>query len=266
MFTPLQIVLIPVALGLIRLELYNSQLFAKCFGGKVLIGFVVGLIMGDYPTGLLVGGTMELMSLGVAGYGGATIPNYFVATAVGTAFAVATDGGLDVALVVAIPVATLGTSFDVLAKMVGVFWLHLCEKLIDRGEFKKMYHVIEFATVFGGVVMISDVIPTILYLCLGSVFIEQFLAILPQWFINGLGAAGSVLPAIGMAILLKYLPVKENIQYLILGFVLFAYANLSIMPIALLGVVIAITVYKHSSKPTAADNAMAVGSSGIGDE
>jgi len=46
-----------------------------------------GLIVGDVPLGLAIGGTLELMSLGLWTYGGATIPDYMTGAIVGTAVA-----------------------------------------------------------------------------------------------------------------------------------------------------------------------------------
>ncbi len=39
-----------------------------------------------------------------------------------------------------------------------------------------------------------------------------------QWFANGLTLAGRMLPGLGFAILLRYLPVKRHLHYLALGF------------------------------------------------
>lgn len=48
----------------------------------VTIGLLVGLVMGDVGVGLVIGGTLQLMSLGVAGIGGSSVPEYGVATIV----------------------------------------------------------------------------------------------------------------------------------------------------------------------------------------
>ena len=37
---------------------------------------ITGLLLGDMNTGLIVGATLQLMTLGVATYGGATVPDY----------------------------------------------------------------------------------------------------------------------------------------------------------------------------------------------
>ena len=45
----------------------------------VTIGLLVGLVMGNVSVGLVIGGTLQLMSLGVAGIGGSSVPEYGVA-------------------------------------------------------------------------------------------------------------------------------------------------------------------------------------------
>ena len=45
------------------------------------------------------------------------------------------------------------------------------------------------------------------------------------WLGTGLGVAGAVLPAVGFAILLRYLPVRVSWHYLILGFVVTVFFN-----------------------------------------
>lgn len=56
----------------------------------VTIGLLVGLVMGDVGVGLVIGGTLQLMSLGVAGIGGSSVPEYGVATIVSIYLAIRT--------------------------------------------------------------------------------------------------------------------------------------------------------------------------------
>ena len=41
----------------------------------VIVGFLCGLILGDMNSGLYIGGTFTLMSLGVAALGGSSVPD-----------------------------------------------------------------------------------------------------------------------------------------------------------------------------------------------
>lgn len=46
-----------------------------------------GLVLGDVQTGLMIGATLQLMTLGVATYGGATVPDFLSGAIMGTAYA-----------------------------------------------------------------------------------------------------------------------------------------------------------------------------------
>lgn len=137
MFTIIQILLIALIVTLIDYDATITQIVTKGPGYVLLTGTLTGIVMGDVEMGMLIGGTMQLMSLGLVGVGGSSIPNYEVGAAVGTAFAVATNSGLETALVIGIPTATLGVQFDVLAKMIGSFWMHLAQKAVEKGKTKK---------------------------------------------------------------------------------------------------------------------------------
>jgi PTS system mannose-specific IIC component len=62
--------------------------------------------------------------------------------------------------------------------------------------------------------------------------------------------------------LLSFMPMKKFIAYAIVGFVLAAYLQISILPIALLGAAAAIEYYKSHSNPSV--NALDAG--GLEDE
>lgn len=263
MITPWQILLIVIICTLLNWDSMHIQIFYKGIGEMVLLGFIVGLIMGDYQTGLLVGGTMQLMNLGLAGYGGASIPNYRIGTAVGTAFAIATGGGLDTALVIGIPAATLGVQIDVFSKMIGSYCLHTAQKAAEEQKFKKMNRIIFWGNIFLGRITFTSTYPVLIMLVLGSAYINSILGIIPAWLISGLTTVGNLLPAVGMAILLKYLPSKKYFAYLILGFVFIVYFNLTILPVAIIGGIIAYIIYNNLQKETTNKTVI---SGGIGDE
>ena len=86
----------------------------------------------------------------------------------------------------------------------------------------------------------------------------------PAWLIGGLKAAGGVLPALGIALLLKYLPIKAYAPYLIVGFVLAAFFNLPMLGVALLGFAVALYNFKKATDADA--KAVNVGFAGGADE
>ena len=89
-----------------------------------------------------------------------------------------------------------------------------------------------------------------------------------MWLMNGLKTAGGILPSLGIAILLRYLPVSKNISYLILGFVLAAYLKVPVLGVALIGLAAAILSYQSEKDETvqaAAANTVIAGGD-MGDE
>ena len=74
MFTPIQILLVMLYMGVMRFLGPSLQLFA--YAPNILNGFVIGAIMGDTATGLYIGGTLTLMGLGIGGFGGSSVPDY----------------------------------------------------------------------------------------------------------------------------------------------------------------------------------------------
>ena len=54
---------------------------------------------------------------------------------------------------------------------------------------------------------------------------------IPAWVTNGLTIAGGMLPVVGIGMLLRYMPVKKYLAYLLAGFVLAGYLKVPILGI-----------------------------------
>ena len=215
------------------------------FRNPAITGLIVGLILGDVKTGLLVGGTLQLMTLGIGSYGGATIPDYATATIIAGALAISTGQGIDFAIGIGVPAALLLVQLDVVARMSNVFFQHRAERYADERKYEK----VELMNVLGlSTWMISRFVPIFISLYFGADLVQYLLSVSPDWLMGGLKVAGGVLPALGIALLLKYLPVKAYAPYLIVGFVLVAYLNMPMLGVALLGFAVALHNFKKASK------------------
>lgn len=73
----------------------------------------------------------------------------------------------------------------------------------------------------------------------GAELAQRVVEFMPTWLIEGLGVAGGMMPAIGFAMLLKIMLMKEYAAFLIVGFVLVAYFGLPILGVSLLGLSVA---------------------------
>ncbi|WP_223901537.1 PTS mannose/fructose/sorbose/N-acetylgalactosamine transporter subunit IIC [Lactobacillus laiwuensis] len=209
----------------------------------LLIGLVAGLIMGDIKTGLVVGATLQLMVLGVGTYGGASMPDFMTGAIVGTAYAVMSNKGVSFAIGLAVPVGLLMVQLDVLARFTNTFFLHRVDKMIEEDNEKGVAHNIIYGMFPWG---LSRALPVLLMLLVGKNTIQVVVNSMPQWLTNGLSAAGGILPVVGIAILLRFLPTKRFIAYLLIGFFLAAYIKVPILGVAIIGVAMAIIYYKQS--------------------
>lgn len=243
MFTPFQIIALTLFTALISYDTMHTQLMN--YGRLVFCGLISGLIMGNVIEGLLIGGTMELMSLGIGGFGGAAIPNYILGSIIGIAFAAVSGGGMEAGLAVGIPVAALGVQLDVFSRMISSFFLHKAQNSLEQMNLKNMYRWI-FVGMFPRLIFLMLIV--LLALTAGSTVIVSLLALMPTWLSLGLTIAGGILPALGFAILLKYLPLTKYFIYAMLGFLLSSYFNLPIIGVASFGFIIAYVIYSQNER------------------
>ena len=226
-----------------------------------IIGMIAGLILGDLKTGLIIGGTLQLMSLGVAAIGGSSIPEYGVATIVGVFIAVRTGATTGTAIAVGLPVGMLTLELDVLVKIINNAFAHWSQRLLHQKKFEKMDGVFYF-TIF--VWMLKYVIPISLVVMFGTPIVKLILKVIPTWFTNGLTIAGNMLPVVGIGMLMRFMPVKKYLAFLLAGYVAAAYLNVPILGIAILGAAAAYELYRiNSEKAEEAEKAQAATNTGV---
>ncbi len=206
-----------------------------------MAGFFAGLVLGDVTTGLIVGGTLNLLVLGIGNFGGASIPDYMTGALLGTAFAIQSGQGAEFGVTLAIPIGLLMIQLDILARFSNTFFQHRAEKLVDEGKFDAAARMNLFGIIPQS---LSRMLPVFLALVFGSAFVELVVNNLPMWLMSGLKTAGGILPSLGIAILLRYLPVSKNISYLIIGFVLSAYLKIPVLGVALVGLALAVLKFQ----------------------
>ena len=243
MFTPIQVILLALLVGIWTWQKYNLQAFY--YASVVTVGVITGIIMGNINVGMVVGGSMCLMSLGLFGAGGSSVPDYNVGCIAGTAFAIAMglegQEAVTAAMTIGVPVAALGTQLDVLGKTSGSFFIHKMRECSDKKEWKKMGAWMWASQIpFIGL----WVLPMVLFTTVGSSYVEMAINAIPVWLNNGLNVAAGMLPALGFAILLRQLPMKKYGYFILIGYFLAAYMNMGVLAIALLSVVLCAYIFQ----------------------
>lgn len=227
--TIIQDILIVLLAGYMTVD-QNGPVVLSWF--SVIVGTIAGLIMGDLNTGLMIGGTFQLMSLGVAALGGASAPNYGLATIIGTFIAVRTGTGIDAAVAVGLPVGLLAIQLEVVVRIINNFVAHKMQDDNNAGRWDKMNREAWLGPILCS---LQTIIPTIIVVCFGASVVNLILDVIPEWVTNGLSIAAGMLPVVGIGMLMRYMPVKKFLPFILIGFVLSAYLNVPVLGIAIAG-------------------------------
>ena len=225
----LQDILILLLIGYMTID-QNGPVVLSWF--SVIVGMIAGLIMGDMNTSLVIGGTFHLMSLGVAALGGASAPNYGLATIVGTFIAVRTGTGIDAAIAVGLPVGLLAIQLEVVVRIINNFVAHKMQEQNNAGQWDKMNRTAWLGPL---ICSMQTILPTLIVICFDTTVVNFVLDFIPAWVTNGLSVAAGMLPVVGVGMLMRYMPVKKFLPMILIGFVLSAYLGVPVLGIAIVG-------------------------------
>lgn len=150
---------------------------------------------------------------------------------------------------------------DILARFTNTFFLHRIDSNIASGNISAVKRNIWYGALPWA---LSRAVPVFIMLTFGQSVVDFILNEIPEWLMGGLRVAGGILPVVGIAILLRYLPTNKFVAYLIIGFVAAAYLKVPMLGVALIGVALAIIYFKQNFK-----NPVAAGANGaalVGEE
>lgn len=239
----MEALLIALWAGIIGIDLYVGLTHIH---RPVVTGLVVGLILGDVTTGLIVGGTLELIWMGMVPLAGAQPPNVVIGGVIGTAFGIIAGEEPQAAVGIAIPFAVAVQGLITLFFTAFAPMMHKA----DRFALDANYRGIDKINYLGVTILfVFNALIAFLPIYFGAEEAAAFVKTVPQWIIDGLAIAGGIMPAIGFAMLLKIMMKVEYVMFFIVGFVLAAYLEMPILAIALIGLAIALyDFYQNKNK------------------
>lgn len=238
-----------ILLGLISMLGNAEYLFGtSCLSRPLVMGALTGIVMGDIPTGVALGATLELAFMGAFSIGASIPPEMISGTVLGTAFAISTGSGAETALTLAIPISSLVLVFKNLG-MVFILpaFVHKADDYAQKGDLKGVSRMHYLGGFFGVNLIIGVVVAISFYV--GSPAVQAVLAVIPEWVQNGLQIAMGLLPAIGFGLLMQMIMNKEVAPFFMLGYVLSVYLNIPVTGIAIFGCIIAIVLTQLKGKP-----------------
>ncbi|MEA4812134.1 MAG: PTS sugar transporter subunit IIC [Anaerolineaceae bacterium] len=205
----------------------------------IVVSPLVGLALGDLKSGVIIGASLELIFMGAIQIGGSIPPDVLVGSGLGTAFAILSKQGPEIAVVLALPIAILAQSIKALIFIIRSGLMNTAVKLASNADIAGMKRLNIFGLLLQCAMYFAVAFIAVL---LGADVVARFVQTIPPTIMSALTNIGKLLPAVGFALLLIPMMNGKNFLYFILGFILMAFLKLPVIAITLLGIVLAFVV------------------------
>ncbi|HIQ75508.1 MAG TPA: PTS sugar transporter subunit IIC [Candidatus Cottocaccamicrobium excrementipullorum] len=247
----------------------GSSIGNYTLGRPLIGGLVCGLILGDLTTGILVGCAMQVVYIALVTPGGTVSADVRAVSYIGIPLAMValksyglgadTTEGAALATSFGTMVGTLGTVLFYGTATINLVWQHMGWKAVENRQYHKLY-LIDMGLPWISH-LICSFIPTVIMCKLGANVVEMIKTVLPMDGIAmmTLFTVGSLLPCVGIAILLKQI-VKKTSDFVpfLFGFVLAASMGINLVSATVVAGMFAIINYKIKmlavTRPAAGDD------------
>ena len=214
--------------------------FHYVFKQPIVMALPIGLIMGDVPTAMKIGASVEMVYIGMVAAGANLPADECLAGVIAIPIALKAGINPETAVTLAIPFGILGVFMDQLRRTINVSFGHKADKYALEGDTKGIGRcAILYPMLVGFLLRFPPVFIANLY---GPELVERFIESIPQWLLHGFSVAGGLLPALGFAITIFVIGKNNLIPFFILGFFLVKYLEINIMAAAIFGTCIALLI------------------------
>jgi len=205
----------------------------------LVAGFFVGLILGDPAQGTLIGAAINVPYLGFISAGGTLPADAGFAGWVGTTVALASGFDPAKAVTIAFGLGLLGTIIFYGRMAVDSVFAHWADARAEKAD---IAGVALMNWLPGQLLLfVISFVPVFLFALNGPGAVQDALNRLPLWAVNGLVIAGGILPAIGIALNMRFIFRGSAIPYFFIGFILMTatHGSMSLVVVAALGLALA---------------------------
>ena len=213
----------------------------------LIVGTLVGFIYGNPVEGMIIGAQFELLSMGLVGIGAHSgMPEITLGSALCTGFVLGSGTGTEVALALALPISTFGTTIGYLT------WIPLnhllserAKSAAERGDAKTM-EICQWMGLFN--YFFFPFLVVLLGMLVGAPLFEYLIRVIPAFITDGIKVASNMLPALGFALLMQLTYNRELAPFLFVGFVIVAFLGMSNVGVAIIGAILAVLIFNFSDR------------------
>lgn len=232
----------------------GSSIGNYTLGRPLVGGLIVGLILGDITTGVIVGVALQVLYIALVTPGGTVSADVRAISYIGIPLSIlfvhANNISGEVAIAAAAApigaaVGTIGTVLFYGTATMNLLWQHIGWKAVEKGDFKKLYAV---DWVYPWIShFIFSFLPTMIITKFGPDMVDLMKVYLPMdgFVMKSLFTVGALLPCVGIAILLKQIVTKTTdfIPFFV-GFTLAKSLGLNLVASGVVSLIFAVIYYE----------------------
>lgn len=227
------------------------------FHRPVVACTMTGIVLGDPTTGIILGGTLEMMALGWMNVGAAMAPDAALASTVSTVLVIVGHQSIGAGIALAVPLAAAGQVLTIFVRTITVFFQHLADKYAEQANMRG----IEMCHVAGLLLQALRVaIPTVaIAMVAGTDVVNNALNSIPEVITRGLQVAGGFIVVVGYAMVINLMNAQKLMVYFFLGFLIAVFTDVNLIGFGAIGAICAYFHIKGMQKDIAIEEAAKTG-------
>ncbi len=207
---------------------------------------LIGIVMGDMKTGIIIGGTLEMIALGWMNIGAAVAPDAALASIISTILVIAGGQSVMSGIALAIPLAAAGQVLTIIVRTITVAFQHAADKAAEKGNLNAITWL-HISALFLQAMRIA--IPALIVaVSVGTSAVHSMLNSIPEVVTSGLNIAGGMIVVVGYAMVINMMRAGYLMPFFYLGFVTAAFTNFNLVALGVIGVVMAVLYIQLSPK------------------
>jgi len=218
-----------------------------------------GLVLGDMTTGIIIGGTLEMIALGWMNIGAAIAPDAALASVISTILVIAGHQSIGAGIAIAMPIAAAGQVLAIICKTVSVVFQHWADGYAEKGSTFGIDMCHYLALLFQGLRVGVPAVLVAMYV--GTDAVQSMLAAIPPVITGGLQVASGFIVVVGYAMVINMMGANYLMPFFFLGFVVAAYTDFNLVALGVIGLVAAIIYIQLNPKYQAPQVVAAAGGS-----
>lgn len=207
---------------------------------------LVGIVLGDITTGIILGGTLELIALGWMNIGAAQSPDSALASLISAILVIVGEQSIATGIAIALPVAAAGQVLTVFCRTITVAFQHAADKFAENANFR----AIELCHLGALLIQAMRVAVPVLLISLfvSPEGIQQLLSLIPDFITTGLKVASGFIVAVGYAMVINMMGSKYLMPFFFAGFVIAGFTDFNLVAFGVLGIFAAIVYVQLNPK------------------